>query len=452
MSKAPRAGARGGSSGAGRGGGGGARRAAPAARRGLLGVYVAGSSDDEDYVPPDIGGDSGSGTAASRSKAAKAAPRKRARATPSQPRRRSAAGGERGGGSDSGSETLAQRRQRMVAQQRVGASGGGGAAAALPAVAGNAFASAAAAAQQEEAPALPLPVLSQIFLLACARGALPTACRLARVCRAWRAAVDATPELWRVVDARGRRNKRADAWVQQQAASGRWRALRDLTVGQVSPNSGGGGGGGSDDDDDDGGGGAGGADGDGGGRRGDPGTSPEALLALAAHCPELRRLTVSGAPAIHADALRRAVLSLPALRELRLWGVRVQPLAGLEGVAAALLAAAWGGARPLEVFEARGCPLIGNKTVRFFALQGVEELSNGLGATCFCALPAPLHTSTPSATIPPPHPPCAAQAALPRAGDPACRRFKRGRRSSSASAGSRSSSSSSSSSSAACIG
>lgn len=52
------------------------------------------------------------------------------------------------------------------------------------------------------------------------------------------------------------------------------------------------------------------------------------------------------------------------LSELRLWEVRLQPLAGVDRAVAALLAAAWGGRRPLRALEARRCPLLGRKTVR----------------------------------------------------------------------------------------
>jgi hypothetical protein len=64
-------------------------------------------------------------------------------------------------------------------------------------------------------------------MLAELEGCTPQAlCRVARVCRAWRAAVDASPELWRATDVRGRWPAGADGWVKRQAAAGRFREVR----------------------------------------------------------------------------------------------------------------------------------------------------------------------------------------------------------------------------------
>lgn len=62
---------------------------------------------------------------------------------------------------------------------------------------------------------LPTAVLTQVALAVCKHGALPMAPRLACVCTSWSAAVDATPELWRLIDTAA---IPARSWVQEPAS------------------------------------------------------------------------------------------------------------------------------------------------------------------------------------------------------------------------------------------
>jgi len=313
---------------------------------GLLGAPLYDSSDDEDYAP------AGSAAPSSRSRP----PRQAAAAAAAARQERAAErldGDESGSSSNSSSdgsgETLGQRRQRLLDQQQQQQRRP---APAPPAPAAPARAAAPPTSSSRAAATAPVNVLSRIFALACAHGALPTACRIARTCHAWRDALHATPEAWRVMDVRGRQSKSVDAWLQKQAASGRWHALESLTIGQAARA-----GGGDDDDDDN--------EEEEALAQGkqDAGTSGDALAAFARHCRALRRLTVSGGPSMHARVLEAAMLDMPALEELRLREVRIQPLSGLDKALQALLAAAAGGRRPLQVLEARRCPMLGNKTV-----------------------------------------------------------------------------------------
>ncbi|GBF97224.1 hypothetical protein Rsub_10085 [Raphidocelis subcapitata] len=343
--------------GRGRGRGGAPASGRGQQRRGLLGAFVAGSSDDEDYRPDEGDEEGGQPVRARvpRGRAGRGDARSGQQRAPPQRRRAAAAPAPAGGADSDGSgETLGARRQRIAEQLRAGGAALAPTAAAAAAAAAAAGPSAAAGAVASDG--LPLPVLSKIFSLACAAGALPTACRLARVCRGWRDAVAASPEVWRVVDARGRRSKKADAWLQQQAAAGRFSQLEDLTIGQLAV------GGGADEEEDEAVAAA--ADAAAASGRGDAGTSAEALAALVRNCLRLRRLVVTGSPSIRAGLLEAALLEASGLEELHLREVRLQPLSGLEKALQALLASAWGGARPLRVLEARRCPLLGNKTLR----------------------------------------------------------------------------------------
>lgn len=84
---------------------------------------------------------------------------------------------------------------------------------------------------------------------------------------------------------------------------------------------------------------------------------------MAARDPCVIQLTPPGSPAIRANVLEAALLSLPALSQLRLWEVRLQPLSGLDKAVCSLLTAAWGSGRRLEVLEARRCPLLSQRMV-----------------------------------------------------------------------------------------
>lgn len=64
---------------------------------------------------------------------------------------------------------------------------------------------------------LPTAVLAQICLAVCKHGALPMAPRLACVCTSWSAAVDATPELSRLVDTAA---IPARSWLQEPVGGG----------------------------------------------------------------------------------------------------------------------------------------------------------------------------------------------------------------------------------------
>jgi hypothetical protein len=201
------------SRGRGRGAGAGAK-VGKRQRRGLLGALVEGSSEDEDYCPE---GEAPAPTAMPRRRRpgpAAAAGRGGSGRTPSARGRRrgaAAAAAPAASNSDSG-ETLGARRRRLLQQQQQ-------AEGPLPPAPG------ASAAE-----GLPPSVLGRIFQLACRPGALPTACRIARVCRAWRDALGTAPEAWRVMDVRGRHSAAVDTWLQQQSASGRW-----AMVGAASP-------------------------------------------------------------------------------------------------------------------------------------------------------------------------------------------------------------------------
>lgn len=64
---------------------------------------------------------------------------------------------------------------------------------------------------------LPIAVLAQVAQRVCKHGSLPMAPRLACVCTSWSAAVDATPELWRMIDTAA---IPAKSWVQEEPAGG----------------------------------------------------------------------------------------------------------------------------------------------------------------------------------------------------------------------------------------
>jgi hypothetical protein len=199
-----------------RGASSGAARRKPAT--GLLGIPAYDSSEDEDYAPE-----------GHRSTKPPPAAAKRSRQPPAGKRggRAATAAPAATSDGDSDGETLGRRRQRLLQQcDRPGDPSSSEAAAALS-IADALITSREGGRAAEGAPP---NVLSQVFALACAQGALPTACRIARVCKGWRDAIAATPEVWRVMDVRGRQSKAIDKWLRDQAASGRWREVRFFTA------------------------------------------------------------------------------------------------------------------------------------------------------------------------------------------------------------------------------
>ncbi|KAF8068240.1 SPP1 [Scenedesmus sp. PABB004] len=339
-----------------------------ATKRGILGAPRYESDDDSDFRPPRYRGSSASDS-----------------------------DGAGGSGSDAGGgeETLAQRRARLVP--------------------GPATRAAGRAPPSKQPPGdppllaawdnLPRPVLAKIFGAACAAGALPAAPRLACVCSAWAAAVSEAPELWAALDtahlpARARRSAKpakkargrgggpggggrvpasADAGLRAWAESGRLARLARLRLScpgtaELSL------------EDptffaDEAGRGAGGA--------GGPEVTAATLAALAARCPELRSLTISGAPAFRAEELADALLAMPALVELHLAGVRMTPVAGLDAAVRRVLDEAAATGRPaLTRLVAESCPMLGKRTLTELDLScsatgvggGIELQLEGLQA------------------------------------------------------------------------
>lgn len=158
---------------------------------------------------------------------------------------------------------------------------------------------------------LPDLVLAQILRAACARGALPTAPRLACVCRGWAAAVASLPELWSSIDTARLPSKSAsfarglvpaascaEAGLLKWAASGRLSGLRRLLLACGSEDAGAG--------DVDGGGGAAAASPSRGrhAQRGVPAPgaiSAAALQSLAVSCTHICELNITGAPLFRAE-------------------------------------------------------------------------------------------------------------------------------------------------------
>uniref|UniRef100_A0A383W243 Uncharacterized protein n=1 Tax=Tetradesmus obliquus TaxID=3088 RepID=A0A383W243_TETOB len=298
-------------------------------------------------------------------------------------------------------ETLAARQARLCQQQSAAAapSSKGRRKGTAPA----SRAGAAVAAEQQPATGwdhLPTSVLAKVFLRVCAAGALPMAPRLACVCSSWAAAAAETPELWSVLDtqylpaaaagsSRGAgssrscpASKRKKAAEQQQRhgytadeglaswlAAGRLRQLQELRISCA----------GSShlsledpvffEDAEA----AAAAAGSGSGTKSNSSLlgggcaeiGGQVLLLLAQGCPQLRRVTVSGAPSFRAEELSAALLAMPLLAELRLSGLRITPVQGLDAAVRRVLdAAAATGAPALSRLVLESCPMLGKKTLR----------------------------------------------------------------------------------------
>lgn len=273
---------------------------------------------------------------------------------------------------DSG-ETLAARQQRRLSKSPAQARG-----------AGTAARRARAATAQPPAvittwDQLPTAVLAQIFLAVCKHGALPMAPRLACVCTSWSAAVDATPELWHLIDtaaiparswvqepavggvrsppsekqqgakgkqAAGRKGKRlsAEQGLRLWAASGRLQELQALLLygegaNRFDPQ-------------------------DGTGRDANRQLSPALLQELADSCQQLHRVSLFGAWSLRPEEVSSALLSMPALSELWLAGMRFPPLTGLTScICSVLEAAAVTGCPRLKELVLDGCASLGQKAV-----------------------------------------------------------------------------------------
>ncbi|KAL4431484.1 hypothetical protein ABPG75_006740 [Micractinium tetrahymenae] len=279
---------------------------------GILGVALAASSEDEDYRP--------SGGAGSR-------------------RRRRIADEEHGDEDVPLAQRRCQLQHQQQRQQRQGAAAAGGASAAVA-----------------DAPAglpidLPEEVLCQILRLACAPaagGAIPTAAAAACVSRAWRAAVEACPDLWQHCNLSWRRCRPTDVALARTAP--RWDHLRWLSLSGVA------------------------------------GVADAGLQTIAGCCPRLSSLALAHCTQFTDRGLIAALTTMllrPAapdgstapLRCLNLSFTQISPkVSGLDQVVREVLAAqARNPSGPvLEELEVEGCPVLSHHGLRAVTEASVE--------------------------------------------------------------------------------
>lgn len=173
---------------------------------------------------------------------------------------------------------------------------------------------------------LPTACLIQILQAACADGAIPTACRMACVSRAWRDAVRlAGAALWTHADCSRGWCRPSDAVVSRLCRAGTWSRLHTLNV------------------------------------AGNRSLSDAALHAVATHCPALTALDVSGCQAFSAAALL-AVLQPPRhIQSLQLARTGLRPAGNFDASVRSLLAAA---APSLRSLSLAGCARVSSATLR----------------------------------------------------------------------------------------
>ena len=186
---------------------------------------------------------------------------------------------------------------------------------------------------------LPLEVLQNILAQACAAGgAVPVAAAAACVSRAWRAAVQATPELWAVVDLSWGWCRPSNAVLAANAAP-RWAMMRSLSLAGC-------------------------------GAVGDAG-----LAAVAAGCPVLQALDLSHCTGFTADGLspsldqmvlRPTAPGSAPLRDVDLSCTQFSANASLDKVLMRLLAqqAVSPGGPVLRRLVADGCPFLTDRPLR----------------------------------------------------------------------------------------
>jgi len=203
-------------------------------------------------------------------------------------------------------------------------------------------------------PAIDLPSACLVLILqaACAEGgAIPTAARAACVSRAWRDAVQlAGAALWQHADCSRGWCRPSDAVVSRQCRAGTWSQLQTLNL------------------------------------AGNRSLSDAALHAVAAHCPAVTALDVSGCLNFSAAALLRVLQPPRHVLSLHLARTALRPAGNFDASVRTLLAAA---APSLRVLSLAGCPRVSTATLRsLLACAELRELDlTGAGSARGLVLP-----------------------------------------------------------------